>query len=73
MKIKEFGVETWINENEPSCKYDLTATCVGVLSVQDLLNIAQHPSDVLKNLLQVNLGYGEVFGTPRLLSNISSL
>jgi len=73
MKIKDFGVETWINNYEKDCVYNLSGTCVGVLGVKDLISLAAEPEKVLEEMLDIELGYGEVFGTERLRNNIAGL
>lgn len=73
MKIKQFGVETWINNYEKDCKYNLTNTCVGVLSVKDLLTLTNNFDAEMENVLNLQLGYGRVFGSERLRANIASL
>src|SRR5574344_1337103 len=73
MKIKEFGVETWINEHETNCTCDLTNTCVGVMRFNELLALCDNPKNVIDEMLNLQLGYGKVFGTERLRNNIASL
>src|SRR5574344_321292 len=70
MKIKEFGVENWINTYEKDCKYNLTNTCVGILSVNDLLTLSNENIDTINKM---TLSYGEIFGTQRLRSAIAGL
>lgn len=73
MKIKDFGVETWINNYEKDCKYNLSGTCVGILAVDDLIKMTPNPQKTLSEMLNIELGYGEVFGSLRLRNNIASL
>lgn len=35
MKIKDFGVEQWMNEYETKAKYNLGETCVSSLSIRE--------------------------------------
>ena len=37
MKIRDFGVEIWMNTYENNCTYNLAETCVHSLSVEELL------------------------------------
>ena len=37
MKIKDFGVEQWMNEYETKAKYNLGETCVSPFSIHTLL------------------------------------
>ena len=73
MKIKEFGVETWINNYEKDCKYNLSGTCVGILSVEDLIKMTDDFEKILAQILDIELGYGEVYGSLKLRNNIASL
>lgn len=43
MKIKDFGVEMWMNQYETSCRYNLAETCVASLTVQELLEMTGDP------------------------------
>lgn len=36
MKIRDFGVEMWMNAYENNCTYNLAETCVKSLTVQEL-------------------------------------
>ena len=36
MKIRDFGVEMWMNAYENNCTYNLVETCVKSLTVQEL-------------------------------------
>jgi len=73
MKIKDFGVETWINTYEKDCIYNLTGTCVGLLSAQELINLADTSEDINNEILNMKMGYGEVFGSMRLRTAIAGL
>ena len=39
MKIRDFGVEIWMNTYENNCSYNLAETCVHSLSVEELLDL----------------------------------
>ena len=39
MKIKDFGVEMWMNAYENDCTYNLAETCVESLTVEQLLEL----------------------------------
>lgn len=40
MKIKDFGVEMWMNAYENDCTYNLAETCVESLTVEQLWSLA---------------------------------
>jgi hypothetical protein len=40
MRIREFGVETWMNRWETRCRFNLAETCVESLAVGQLLELA---------------------------------
>lgn len=73
MKIKEFGVEIWMNDFETKCKYNLAETCVESLTVEELLNLAGVGEAGLKNLLSMKLTYGAIEGSDRLRNAIAAL
>jgi aspartate/methionine/tyrosine aminotransferase len=73
MKIKEFGVEIWMNNYETKCRYNLAETCVESLTVQQLLEIAGAKGEALAELLPLKLTYGAIEGSDRLRGQIASL
>ena len=73
MKIKEFGVEIWMNEFETKCRYNLAETCVESLTVQELLDITGKGQDALKELLPMKMTYGAIEGSARLRDAIAGL
>lgn len=70
MKIREFGVEIWMNEYENNCAYNLAETCVQSLTVEELLNISGKKDDILSELLPLKLTYGAIEGSDRLKTAI---
>ncbi|HAE41449.1 MAG TPA: aminotransferase, partial [Clostridiales bacterium] len=40
MKIKDFGVEIWMNLYENDCDYNLAETCVESLTVEQVLDFS---------------------------------
>ena len=40
MKIRDFGVEIWMNRYETQCEWNLAETCVESLTVEELLKMA---------------------------------
>lgn len=71
MKIAKFKVEEWFNEYESKAKYDLADTCIDSMSLNDLLKLAG--MNDIKEILDKKLNYGDIQGSPRLKSAISSL
>ncbi|OEE78547.1 aminotransferase [Vibrio genomosp. F6] len=73
MKIKEFGVEIWMNEYENSCLYNLAETCVESLTIEQLLDMAGKRETILNELLPMKLTYGAIEGSDRLRNNITEI
>lgn len=73
MKIKEFGVEVWMNLYETGCAYNLAETFVESLTVGQLLELAGKRDDILDELLLLKLTYGAIEGSDRLRQNIAAL
>ncbi len=73
MKIKEFGVEIWMNEYETRCQYNLAETCVESLTFEQLLDIAGMKETILEALLPIKLAYGAIEGSDRLRDNVAGL
>lgn len=73
MKIKDFGVEMWMNKYENNCVYNLAETCVESLTVEELLNIAGNKEEVIKDILNIQLTYGDIEGSIRLREGITKL
>ena len=46
MRIADFGVEMWLNENEENARYHLSETCAKPFQVKELLQL---PSGSLRN------------------------
>lgn len=73
MKIKDFGVEMWMNAYENDCRYNIAETCVASLTVEQLLDISGHREDLLTELLPLTLTYGPIEGSDRLRDNVAGL
>ena len=74
MRIREFGVETWMNRWETQCRYNLAETCVESLTVDQLLELACiDGSAFLAELRGLKLTYGAIEGSERLRDAIASL
>ncbi|MBN2795815.1 MAG: aminotransferase [Clostridia bacterium] len=73
MKIKDFGVEIWMNAYENNCQYNLAETCVQSLTLEELLTLSGEKEQTLSHLLQMQLSYGDIEGSANLIKGIRSL
>lgn len=73
MKIKEFGVEIWMNLYENNCAVNIAETCVESLTINQLLTMAGKKETILEELLPMKLTYGAIEGSDRLRNNIAAL
>ncbi len=73
MKIREFGVERWMDRYEHQCELNLAETCVESLTVGELLRMAGKEDAFLAEMLSMKLTYGAIDGTERLRENVASL
>jgi aspartate/methionine/tyrosine aminotransferase len=74
MRIRDFGVEIWMNRWENTCRYNLAETCVESITVEQLLVLAGLDRDaLLGQLLPMRLTYGAIEGTERLRAAIAAL
>ncbi len=72
MKIRDFGVEIWMNKYETKCELNLAETCVESLTVAELLEMAGR-TDIEQQLLPLKLTYGEIEGSVRLRTLVAGL
>lgn len=73
MKIRDFGVEIWMNRYENHCEWNLAETCVESLTVAELLEMAGRTDTILSELLPLKLTYGAIEGSERLRGLIAGL
>ncbi|OCO99876.1 MULTISPECIES: aminotransferase [unclassified Ensifer] len=73
MKIRDFGVEIWMNRYENHCEWNLAETCVESLTVAELLEMAGKTDTILSELLPLKLTYGAIEGSERLRGLIANL
>lgn len=73
MKIRDFGVEMWMNAYENDCTHNLAETCVRSLTVEELLDLSGKREETLEQLVQTRLTYGDIPGSPRLRQAIAGL
>ena len=72
MRIKDFGVERWMDLYETKCTYNLAETCVESLTVDQLLTLAGKQDSILDELRGLKLTYGAIEGSARLREAISA-
>ena len=73
MKIRDFGVEMWMNAYENHCELNLAETCVQSLTVAELLALSGKTNVILEELLPLKLTYGAIEGSERLRGLIAGL
>ena len=74
MRIEPFAVEQWMNDYETRCRYNLAETCVESITVDELLRLADHEPDRLRDeLLDIQLTYGPIPGSDRVRHAIAAL
>ncbi|WZL74344.1 aminotransferase [Clostridiaceae bacterium 35-E11] len=73
MKIKDFGVEMWMNAYETKCDYNLAETCVESLTVEELLDLSGNKEKIMEEILKMQLTYGDIEGSEKLRKGIASL
>ncbi|RRD21728.1 aminotransferase [Brucella pituitosa] len=73
MKIRDFGVEIWMNEWETKCEWNLAETCVESLTVAQLLEMAGKTDTILSEILPMKLTYGAIEGSDRLRDLVAGL
>ena len=73
MRIRDFGVEIWMNRLETACRYNFAETCVESITVEALLGLAGiDRGALLGELLPMRLTYGAIEGTDRLRAAIAA-
>ncbi len=73
MKIREFGVEIWMNAHENDAVYNLAETCVDSITIAELLALSGRNDKALSELLPMRMGYGAIEGSDRLKAAICAL
>lgn len=73
MRIKDFKVEKWLNPRDADCKYNLGASCVKAISLDELLELSGEDREELnRHFFETHLHYGAFFGLPRLKEAIAA-
>ncbi len=73
MKIRDFGVEIWMNLYENNCEHNLAETCVESMTVNQLLDFTGDRDNIINNILQMEMSYGDIEGSPKLIKGVQSL
>lgn len=73
MKIRDFGVEIWMNAYETKCELNLAETCVESLTVAQLLELSGKSNVILSELMPMKLTYGAIEGSERLRNLVAGL
>lgn len=73
MRIDDFGVEMWMNKYENDCQYNLAETCVQSITLGELLEMSGNKGQILTELCQMQMTYGDIEGSPRLMDAVASL
>lgn len=74
MRLKEFKVEYWLNPRDPHCAYNLGASCVKAMTVNELIAFTGgDPQKFLEEIGRTSLHYGHFDGLLRLRTAIASL
>ncbi len=74
MRIRDFGVEQWMNRWETRCTHNLAETCVASITVDELLDLAGITREELTaELAPLRLTYGAIEGSERLRAAIADL
>ncbi len=73
MKIKDFGVERWMDLYETKCAFNLAETCIESLTVDQLLTLTGKQDSILDELRALKLTYGTIEGSARLRAVIASM
>ena len=73
MKIREFGVERWMDLYETKCAYNLAETCVESLTIRQLLEMTGKTDSILDEILPLKMTYGEINGSVRLRDAVAKL
>jgi len=73
MKIKDFGVEIWMNLYENNCEHNLAETCVDSMTVEELLEMTGKTDEIMQHILKMQMSYGDIEGSPKLVEGIQSL
>ena len=74
MHIEDFKVEKWLNPRDAACKYNLGASCVKAITLDELLALGGESRESIEEyIFGTTLHYGAFFGLPRLKNAIAGI
>jgi len=75
MRIADFKLEKWLNPKDPIAQFNLGASCVKALHLEELFDLIGEDTDAFFNdeLRKMSLHYGHFNGMARLLEALSAL
>ena len=75
MRLADFKLEKWLNPKDPIAQYNLGASCVKALHLEELFELIGEDITVFFNdeLREMSLHYGHFYGLDRLLNALSKL
>lgn len=73
MKIRDFGVEMWMNAYENHCTYNLAETCVKSLTVKELVELSGKGDQAWEDIRAMQLTYGDIEGSAALREGLCGL
>jgi aspartate/methionine/tyrosine aminotransferase len=72
--ISDFKIEKWLNPRDAACKYNLGASCVKAITLDELTEIGgENKEELMKFFMETHLHYGEFFGSARLKKAIAGI
>jgi len=72
LRIAPFSVEQWMNAHEESARWNIAETCVDSLQLRELLDLAPDSAAALESLLNTQLTYGHIQGSPELRAAVAA-
>lgn len=73
MDIRPFGVEEWMNTWETEAVHNIAETCVDSLTLGELLDMSGRREEILAQLVETRLTYGDITGSDKLRGLIAGL
>ncbi|MDL2211468.1 aminotransferase [Erysipelotrichaceae bacterium OttesenSCG-928-M19] len=73
MKIKDFGVEKWMNKYENDAKYNIAETCVASMTINELLELANMKEEAFNVIGNMKMTYGAIEGSDEFRNELRKL
>ena len=73
MKIREFGVEAYMNTYEDFAKYNLGETCVSSVTLSEFMDLVGDRERIFDEMSKLRLSYGYIKGNPLFKEGIATL